>query len=180
MAPLFRSTLPQVAGGQLLDKALEAGGTVEYRTGFILPDPKVNMVSSAAEIGWEAWLRQSNATTTGFPVGNGFVKIKHTTIVVPSGALATCDEYEAAARRLVDEFQVGARLFARAYGSMAPEFDSLLCRFAHAGALPGRHDSLCQYLVDSHARRSWYTFNICVCTRSWPRGCSCRLTRQSC
>ena len=68
------------------------------RTGHLV------LESSLTENGWTLWLEQSGALTEGFPVGNGRVKVNHTTIYVP--AKPDCDAYYIAARRLIDEYKV--------------------------------------------------------------------------
>ena len=71
---------------------------MEFRTGHLVIE------NSVSENGWNLWLEKSGALTEGFPVGNGRVRVNHTTIYVP--ATPDCDAYYLAARRLIDEYKV--------------------------------------------------------------------------
>jgi hypothetical protein len=94
-----------VAGGAALDEALRNGETVEYRTGMVVPDPaRDNTMKSILE-GWDVWVLASGANTTGFPVGNGRVRIKNTFVVVTADS-NKCNEYLAAATDLIDNQKV--------------------------------------------------------------------------
>ena len=88
---------------QLDNELLEAGGTVEIRTGFVLDqgaEADLDLIK-----GFDLWLSHSGAGADGIAVGNGVVKVKHFTEF--ADADNACSGHHAAARRLIEEHQVG-------------------------------------------------------------------------
>lgn len=54
--------------------------------------------------GWDTWLRYTGADTVGIPVGNGFVRINHTSVVATSDVGAPdCAEYARLAQTLIGD-----------------------------------------------------------------------------
>ena len=87
-----------------MDKALENGETVEYRTGMVVPDPAHDDAMRSMLAGWDVWALTSGANTTGFRVSNGRVRIKNTNMIV--SAKATCSDYLSAATILLRDHKV--------------------------------------------------------------------------
>lgn len=81
--------------------ALQAGGTVEVRTGFVLDEGS----ETGADKGFELWLEHSGAGGDGIPVGNGVVRVKHFTLYAAKDA--DCTNHYNAARTLLDVHEVG-------------------------------------------------------------------------
>lgn len=80
------------------------GGTIEYRTGYVLPDPRLEGTADSIQKGWDMWLQRSGALTTGIPVGAGWMRINHTSIVVTDKP--DCDAYYRAAQELIHVYNV--------------------------------------------------------------------------
>jgi hypothetical protein len=97
------------AGGEALDRVLKEGGTVEYRTGFVLPDPQHVSTAQSTQQGWELWLRKSGALAEGIPVGGGYIRINHTTAIVTSKP--DCDAYYSAAKELIHKHKASCPFF---------------------------------------------------------------------
>ena len=103
---------------------IEQGQVVVLKTGFVLLEG--SQTEQRLHDGFQMWLEFSGAGGFGVPVGNGFVKISHTTEYAEKDD--SCESYHAAARRLIEQqvknFPHGALRFSR--------FDTWRCvRCAH-------------------------------------------------
>ena len=92
---------------------LEQGQVVELKTGFVLLEG--SQTEQGLHDGFQMWLSFSGAGGFGVPVGNGFVKISHSTEYAVKDD--SCESYHAAARRLIEQqvrnFPHGTFLFTR-------------------------------------------------------------------
>eukprot|EP00873_Tetraselmis_striata_P038243 jgi/Tetstr1/458507/TSEL_044913.t1 len=91
-------------------EALKTELTSEFRTGFVLTaNPDEDALVRSRLRGWDTWLRYTGADTVGIPVGNGFVRINHTSVVATSDVGAPdCAEYARLAQTLIGDHKIQA------------------------------------------------------------------------
>lgn len=82
-----------------MELLLEQGQTVEVRTGFVLLEGSQR--EQQLHDGFLMWLEFSGAGGAGISVGNGFVKVAHSTEYAVADE--RCESYHAAANRLLKQ-----------------------------------------------------------------------------
>ena len=78
---------------------IQEGETAEVKTGFVLLEG--SQAEQRLHDGFLMWLEFSGAGGAGIPVGNGLVKVEHSTEYAEKDA--NCESYHAAAQRLIDQ-----------------------------------------------------------------------------
>ena len=82
-----------------IELTIKEGETVEIKTGFVLLEG--SQAEQRLHDGFVMWLEFSGAGGAGIPVGNGSVKVEHSTEYAEKEV--NCESYHAAARRLIDQ-----------------------------------------------------------------------------